>query len=151
MTNFLKRHGLNSTPLTTGSVDEATLAELEKANEVADRDGMALLVTKADSTIPKSWRGFEVKVGIGSYPPDAPNSHRKALYCKLLPIEPLARNLCSSQHSDFILAGVPLTPEGRTLIEAAPEGPEAEEAMKLAFASAKAQAERYLPREEVPR
>lgn len=146
--NFLKRHGLNSVPLTSGQVSEATVAELEKAEAIADRDGMALLVTKADSTIPKAWRGFEVKLGIGSYPPDAPNSHRKALYCKLLPIEPQARRLCSSQHSDFILAGVPLTSEGRVLIETVPEGPEAEEAMKLAFSSAKAQAARYLPREE---
>lgn len=145
--SLLDRFGLKGKRLP--KLDEAQLADLEKAGARADRDGAALWMTLTEGTIPKSWRGFEIKVGLGAYPPDAPGSHRKAIYAKLYPIEDLPRKLCLSQNSSFILGAVPLSAEGVATITNEPTGAEAEEAMLLAIGAAQRKAMQYLP-PEVP-
>lgn len=148
MSSILEKLGIRAIGAAPSEVSEERLAELEEAAKLADRDGMAVLLQKSEPVIPQTWRGFSVKVGLGSYPPNTAGSHRKAMYVKLYPIEPLPRQICSSLAADFILGGVPLTEEGRILIEAEPEGRDAEEAMKLALGAAQTEASKYLPREE---
>lgn len=148
MSQILKQLGIRTVGAAPQTVDEERVAELEEAAKLADRDGMAVLLAKADPVVPESWRGFTVKAGLGSYPPNVAGSNRKAMYVKLHPIEPLPRQICSSLATDFVLGCVPLSEEGRIIIESNPAGAEAEEAIKLALGAAQAQASKYLPREE---
>jgi hypothetical protein len=131
------------------AVSEERLHELEEAVESASRSGAGVLLAKAEDVVPKAWNGFRVEIGIGAYPPDAPGSHRKAIYCKLWPIEDVPRAVCANANADYVLGGVPLTPGGLTIITENPNGPEMEEAMKLALKAAQTEAAKRLPKEPV--
>lgn len=98
--------------------------------------GLATITSISKPTIPTSLHGFSIRVGIGIYPPDAPNSHRRAVYADLLPVSPDAQRLCKSMNRERVLGMVPLTPGGAELIASDPGGPVAERAARDALQAA---------------
>ena len=101
-----------------------------------EASGVGVITSIAQPTIPTIVHGFSVRVGIGIYPPDAPNSHRRAVYADLMPITPEAHALCQRLGRERVLGMVPLTPHGRDLIETDPGGDVAERTARDALQAA---------------
>lgn len=72
--------------------------------------------------VPAELHGFSLTVGLGPYPPDAPRSHRKAMYAELLPITTHARAVLDRMGRERILAISPLTPQAAEAIRREPQG-----------------------------
>lgn len=103
-------------------------------------DGVDAAGLSLQDVIPAEMHGFAVRVGIGPYPPDSPNTHRRAMYAELLPISPLAMLRMRRAGHAKILAVSPLTQEAAADIAAEPDGRLAElvGTQTLALASRKA-------------
>lgn len=135
--SFLKRHGLVANGRLPEPKSEAELELLEGAGKLAERDGAAVLFTKAEDVVPTYWQGFKVTLKLTAYPPDAPRSHRRAVSAILDPVEDHARAICEAMSAARVIASVPITPEAAKVIEASGlSGPWAEDAAKLAVAEA---------------
>lgn len=86
--------------------------------------------------LPTELHGFSVKVGVGSYPPDQPHSHRRAMYAELAPVRPEIRERMRRAGKARILAYIPLTIDGARSIESEPNSRLAEAVAKEAIAKA---------------
>lgn len=95
-----------------------------------------ILKTVSRDVVPAEVHGFAVTVGVGPYPPDARQSHRKALYAELVPASRKAKRRMRAKNRERILGMVPLTPTGAGIITAHPQGPEAEQAALRALVQA---------------
>jgi len=58
--------------------------------------------------IPPEVHGFTVKVGVGTYPPGAERSHRRAMYAELRPSSDRTRERLRRMGRERILGMVPL-------------------------------------------
>lgn len=95
---------------------------------VADLDADAQQVVAVTQTdvVPAMVHGFAVRHFMGPYPIDARQSHRKAIYVELWPVDAQAVDLCKKLGSERVHAFTPLTPDGVAEIEADPQGGTAE-------------------------
>jgi hypothetical protein len=76
------------------------------------QSGTAILRTTSEDAIPQEAFGFTIATYFGVYPPDSPQSHRRAIYARLTPqTDELRRKLKNIGKSE-ILAWVPLTSDG---------------------------------------
>jgi hypothetical protein len=86
-----------------------------------DAGGKALVKLTATPTIPATVDGFAVRIGLGPYPPDAPGSHRRAMYAELTPVDERPRKFLESINRERLLGICPLTVEGALDIELEPD------------------------------
>jgi hypothetical protein len=89
-------------------------------------DGSTVLKLTTKPLIPATVDGFAVTVGLAPYPPDAPGSHRRAIYAVLEPIDERARSLLASLNREKLLGIVPITPEAALDVQLEPGGQLAE-------------------------
>lgn len=89
-------------------------------------EGLTAAGVTVEDLIPAEVHGFAVRVGIGPYPPDSPNTHRRAMYAELTPISSLARDRMRRQGRAKILATSPLTQQAAAQVAADPQGKLAE-------------------------
>lgn len=83
--------------------------------------------------IPAEVHGFSVQVGLGPYPPDAANSHRKAMYAVLRPNTPKTRKRLRDMNREKLLGIVPLIQGAADAIARDPNGKLAEEVATVAI------------------
>ncbi len=89
-------------------------------------DGSEVVRVTSTDVIPAEVHGFAVRLGLGPYPPDAPHSHRRALYAELTPISTRAQVAMRHTGKVRILATTPLTPEAAAAVQADPNSQLAE-------------------------
>lgn len=121
---------------------------VDPAGEVlseTEASGVGVIRSISKPTIPTTVQGFSVRVGTGIYPPDAPNSHRRAVYADLMPVSPEAQALCRKMGRERVLGIVPLTPDGFKIIADDPGGDVSEKAALDALRAAVREIRRYLP------
>lgn len=79
---------------------------------------MEILTPTAGDALPAEIHGFSIEFKLGPYPPDAPESHRRALYTFLRPTTPeLAKRLAWSG-DDAIVSQAQLEPDTATALAA---------------------------------
>lgn len=97
-------------------------------------DGIEVQSVKASRVeIPTEVHGFEVQIGVGPYPADAPESHRRAVYAILRPCTDHTRAKMRQAGHRFILGQVPLRKDAARIIMGDGNSREAERAMKDAL------------------
>lgn len=98
--------------------------------------GADVLKTLLTPVIPEQAEGFDVRVGMGPYPPDKPRSKQRAVYAELTPRSAHAKGLCVAKNRAKVLGMVPLTEAGAAEIAAEPGGSTAERASANALRAA---------------
>jgi hypothetical protein len=67
--------------------------EIVSVTDIPDKPGVAIAGAAVD-LLPKTYMGFANTLTRGPYPPDAPNSHRQAMYVSCVAFDEPAISLC---------------------------------------------------------
>lgn len=84
-----------------------------------EQTGSAVISAFEKPGLPARWAGFAIRVVVGPYPFGS-NSHRRAVYCELTPIEDPAHSICKRLGAEMVRSCIPLTVDAAKLVDADP-------------------------------